>query len=122
MRHCVYASGSWDRQVAVPWAPGPVRGSQRALLSKACSPICHPLLSEDMGHHPTSPLRLLTRVLRRQRKTADTARFVSSCLETSCQPGGQRKDDSSPRLALAPQGLYWLLRQEAEVRPLQPKR
>lgn len=34
------------------------------------------------------PLQLLTRVLRRQQKTADTARFVFSCLETSCQPRG----------------------------------
>lgn len=62
------------------------QGAQGALLEKVCSPPASPP-PQGTGRCLTSPprllTRLLTRVLRRQRRTADGARSVSSCLGTS---------------------------------------
>lgn len=62
------------------------RGLRAALWRKLalCSHPPHTSL-RGLRHCLTSPSQLLTGVLRRQPKTADTAHSVSSCLETSYQ-------------------------------------
>lgn len=66
-------SGRWESQQRIP--------ASSALLVRPA-----PASLRGLGPRLTSPLQLLTPVLRRQQKTADAAHFVSSCLETSYQP------------------------------------
>jgi hypothetical protein len=63
-------------------AVDPAEDQRHSLERKMQSLSALPCLLRGLGTTPLPPLRLLTKVLKKQQKTADIVPFASSCMET----------------------------------------